>query len=183
MKFKNYQFLQDQEGLRLTAYQDSGGIWTIGYGHTGPEVKRGLTITQEKATVYLINDVAWAEKAVNDFVKANLTQNQFDSLVSLTYNIGVGDADGYPPGLRTSTVVKRINIGDYSGAAEALTWWNKVNGAVSRGLVARRSREKALFLKQDDALPFPSLDEQKIRDEQIKALTDKFVKDLLEIIK
>lgn len=181
MNFKNFDFLKTQEGSikdrqgNHIAYQDSGGVWTIGYGHTGT-VRRGDTITEEQALALLDKDVEWAEKAVNSSLNGySLTQNQFDALVSLTYNIGA-------TGFKNSTVVKRIKVGDYNGAAEALTWWNKVKGKVNKGLVSRRAREKQLFLTPDDpVLPFPSPDEKKIREQRIRALVDKFVKDLMEI--
>ena len=179
MEFTGHEFLKAYEGKVLNkagdhvAYQDQGGVWTIGYGHTAG-VKKGQTITEAKALEFLDQDIAWAEKTVNDTLKGHfLTQNQFNALVSLTYNIG-------PNGFKTSTVVKRIKAKDYAGAAEAITWWNLVDGKVSQGLVARRAKEKAMFLTPDaPTLPFPTSD--KDREQKIRALVDKFVKDLMEI--
>jgi lysozyme len=174
MKMLNLKILQDFEGLRLEAYQDTGGVWTIGYGHTGPEVKQGMTISKEKALEYFINDIKWAEEAVNkNLAGYELTQNQFDALVSLTYNIGTN-------GFARSTTVKRIKEGDYIGAAEAITWWNKVNGNIVQGLVNRRKKEKALFLEPDQPdLPFP---DNSVRDAKVKVLVDKFIKDYTKVI-
>lgn len=182
MKFKNFDFLKAQEGSvkdkngNHVSYLDGGGVWTIGYGHTGREVRRGQSITEEEAIELFDKDIDWAEDAVNNALLGyELTQNQFDALVSLTYNIGAS-------GFKNSTVVKRIKSGDYKGAAEAITWWNKDNGKVVKGLVSRRAREKELFLRPDEpTLPLPSPDEKKIREQKIRSLIDKFVKDLMEI--
>ena len=80
------------------------------------------------------------EKTVNDLVKVPLTQNQFDALVSLTYNIGTG-------AFEKSTLLKKLNTGDYQGAADQFTVWNKGGGKVLQGLVNRRAKEKEVFLR------------------------------------
>src|ERR1700728_4930363 len=82
---------QEFEGLRLTAYQDSVGVWTIGYGHTGTDVHRGLSVTQERATELLTQDVSSAVAHVNRLVTIELTQNQFDALVDFVFNAGPGN--------------------------------------------------------------------------------------------
>jgi lysozyme len=146
MKFKNYDLIKRWEGLELEAYKDGGGVWTIGYGHTGaagdPKPSLGMKITLEQAKAILDKDLVQFEKAVNDSVKVPLTQNQYDALVSLAYNIG-------PSGFKGSTVLRRLNDGNYDGAAEAITWWNKDNGKVIKGLVNRRAAERELFLTPD----------------------------------
>ena len=139
------------EGLELQAYQDVAGIWTIGYGHTGPEVGPGMRISEGDAERLLIDDLVRFEQGVSAAVRAVVTQSQFDALVSLSYNIGVA-------AFSRSTAVRRLNKGDYDGAAEAITWWNKatVNGrkVPIPGLTRRRAAEAALFLSDvDDALP------------------------------
>ncbi|OOF48723.1 muraminidase [Rodentibacter genomosp. 1] len=130
------------EGERLTAYQDIVGIWTIGVGHTGfvdgKPVTRGMTITAEKSREILKADLARFEKAVNANVKVLLTQNQFDALVSLAFNIGEGAFSG-------STLVRKLNAGDYLGASQQFLVWKNAGGKVSQGLLNRRKREKALF--------------------------------------
>ena len=135
------------EGMRLEAYQDQRGIWTIGYGHTDPAVVvEGLTCTQGEADAWLASDLFNAESAVTRFVKAPLNQNQFDALVSLTYNIGAGN-------FQQSTVLKRLNLtqpADYDGAAEAFLMWDKTNGETNAGLLNRRTAEKTLFLTPVD---------------------------------
>lgn len=132
------------EGLRLTAYDDGVGVWTIGYGTikypNGTRVKRGNKITQAQADEYMANDVSVFERAVNRLVKVPLTQNQYDALVSFTYNLGETN-------LSTSTLLRKLNAKDYKGAAEQFERWNKAGGKVMKGLTRRRIAEKELFLK------------------------------------
>lgn len=131
------------EGLRLTAYQDSVGIWTIGYGHTAkagpPAPKAGMKITEKEADDILTRDLGQYERAVTKAISVAPTSNQFAAMVSLCYNIG-------PANFATSTVVKLVNAGDPRGAAEAFLRWNKAGGKVLKGLTARREDEKKLFL-------------------------------------
>jgi len=126
------------EGLRLTAYQDSVGVWTIGYGHTGADVKQGLTISEDQASVLLAADVAWAVTCVNKSVKSAINQNQFDALVDFTFNLGCNS-------LGSSTLLKMVNVGDFAGAAGQFIRWNKAGGKVLRGLTVRRQAEADLF--------------------------------------
>ena len=111
MQTVNKQAIKNHEGLRLTAYKDGGGVWTIGYGHTGSDVREGLTIPLSEAERLLTRDLRVAEGHVNDAVKVKLTQNQFDALVSFTYNLGGG-------AFRSSTLLKLLNAGDYEWALE-----------------------------------------------------------------
>lgn len=138
------ELIKHFEGLRLDAYQDVAGIWTIGYGHTGPDVEPGQVITEAEAEALLRQDLDRFERGVSDAVRVDIDQNQFDALVSLAYNIGVS-------AFRSSTALKRLNRGDFLGAAEAMTWWNKatINGVRREvlGLVRRRAAEAALFLE------------------------------------
>lgn len=131
--------LRGFEGLRLDAYQDSGGVWTIGYGHTGRDVTPGLRITREEAEELLAQDLAWAQQVVASTVRVPLTGGQDAALTSLIYNIGAG-------AWQKSTALRRLNVGDYAGAADALTWWNKAGGKVVGGLVRRREAERAMFM-------------------------------------
>jgi lysozyme len=126
------------EGLRLTAYQDSVGVWTIGYGHTGSDVRPGLTITQEQAGALLQQDVAGAVAAVNRLVTVTLTQNQFDALVDFTFNEGQGN-------LASSTLLRELNAGNTAGAAAQFLVWVYAGGVQLPGLVKRRQAEAALF--------------------------------------
>lgn len=137
---QNKQTIKDHEGLRLTAYKDGGGVWTIGYGHTGADVREGLTIPLSEAERLLTRDLKTAEGHVNGAVQVKLTQNQFDALVSFVYNVG-GEA------FRTSTMLRLLNAGDYVGAANQFPRWNKDNGKVVQGLINRRAKERDLFLR------------------------------------
>lgn len=143
-----WQKLREWEGCRLEAYQDSGGVWTIGYGHTGPDVKRGLTWTQRQADDGLANDIRWAESAVNDYVKVDLLPSQFDALVSFTFNVGF-DA------FRTSTLLKRVNAGRFLDVPAEMARWNKVTidgrKVVVQGLINRRAAEAALWASAADS--------------------------------
>ncbi len=131
--------IKEAEGLRLTAYQDSVGVWTIGYGHTGPDVHKGLTITAERATELLRDDLADAEKGVTRQVKTPLTENQFSALVSFTFNLGGG-------ALEKSTLLKMLNRGDKLGASAEFGRWVRAGKKMLPGLVTRREAERKLFL-------------------------------------
>jgi Phage-related lysozyme (muraminidase) len=130
--------IKGHEGLRLKAYLDTGGVWTIGYGHTAG-VKEGDTCTPEQAYAWLDEDADIAERAINQLVKVPLTQNQFDALVSFVYNIG-------RPEFFTSTLLRKLNAGDYTGAAGQFGRWIYDNGKIINGLVLRRSDERDLFV-------------------------------------
>lgn len=126
------------EGVRLSAYDDGVGVWTIGVGHT-KGVKRGDTITMEQVDALLAEDVEEAEGDVTRCVKVPLEQCQFDALVSWTFNLGGG-------ALASSTMLKRLNQGDYDGAADEMLKWTRAGGRVLQGLVKRRISERILFL-------------------------------------
>jgi lysozyme len=131
------QIIKDSEGLRLVAYQDTGGVWTIGYGHTGPDVKVGQTITEARADELLRRDVVEAEDAVRKLCPIT-TQNQFDALVSFTFNLGAGQ-------LKESTLRRLHNEGDYFAAKLQFGRWVNDNGVKLNGLVKRRAAEAALY--------------------------------------
>lgn len=132
------------EGLRLNAYQDSAKIWTIGYGHTSaagdPYVKQGMVITDLEATNMLLNDLRQFEQAVEQSVKVKLSDNQFAALVSLTYNIGIA-------AFKKSTLLKKLNMGDYEAVPAELMKWVNAGGKRLQGLVNRRSAEGGLWAK------------------------------------
>ena len=130
------------EGLELKAYDDGVGIWTIGYGTTvinGVKVKKGDTCTLEQAKAYMASDLKKFEAAVNKVTVA-LNQNRFDALVSLAYNIGTG-------AFADSTLLKKLNSGDYKGAAAQFDVWVNAGGKRMQGLVNRRAVERKLFEK------------------------------------
>lgn len=125
------QLIESFEGLRLTSYQDSVGVWTIGYGHT-QGVKQGQTITQQQAQAFLQRDLGVAEAAVNR-LGLTLTDNQFAALVSFTFNLGAGNLNKLMKnGL--AAVPDRILLFDHAG------------GKVLPGLTRRRTAERALYL-------------------------------------
>ena len=132
------ELVKQFEGLREDAYKCPAGVLTIGYGHTG-DVKPGDRITREKATEYLTADLKHAENAVGKYVTVPLTQKQYDSLVSFAYNVGNG-------AFRKSTLLEKLNAGDYNGAAEQFQRWVKANGEKCDGLVNRRQKENECFL-------------------------------------
>jgi len=132
--------IRHAEGDKLTAYYCPAGVLTIGVGHTGPDVKPGMRITQAQSDALLSADLAKFEKAVANAVKVPLTQNQFDALVSFTYNLGEGN-------LRASTLLKRVNAGDMAAAAAEFAKWDKAGGKVLSGLTKRRAAEAALFAR------------------------------------
>lgn len=136
------------EGLRLSAYQDVAGVWTIGYGHTGADVHAGQIITDFVAEALLRTDVAPCVTCVNTAAKVQLTQNQFDALVDFAYNAGRGN-------LLKSTLLQKVNLGDFAGAAAQFGLWVYAGGQQQPGLVRRRAAEAALF-RGDAAAPGPA---------------------------
>lgn len=130
------------EDTRFKAYDDGEGVWTMGTGTTvypnGVKVRQGDTCTPEQAKAYFKYDLTKFEKTVNNSVTVPLTQNQFDAMVSLTYNIG---SDAF----HNSNLRKLLNKGDYQGAANQFLVWNKAGGKVMKGLVRRREAERPLF--------------------------------------
>ncbi len=140
---KGMQLISNFEGLRLNAYQDSVGVWTIGFGTTvfphGKSVQDGDCCTIQQAEAYMLHDLARFENAVSKVVIVPLQQHQFDALVSLAYNIGIR-------AFQNSTLVKLLNTGDYLAASQQFDVWIKAGGRTVQGLVNRRAIEKTLFL-------------------------------------
>ena len=131
------EILKYFEGCKLTAYQDSVGVWTIGYGHT-KGVYDGMTITQDQAEQMLLSALEEYEGYIENMVTVPLTQNQFDALVVWVYNLG-------PTNFKNSTLLKELNAGNYNAAGQEITRWNKAGGKVLAGLVKRREAEAELF--------------------------------------
>ncbi|MGM1187360.1 lysozyme, partial [Serratia liquefaciens] len=134
-------FIKGFEDLRLVAYPDpgtGGKPWTIGWGHT-KGVKQGDCITQEQAEQFLSDDLAVFELTANSAIKRPMTQNQFDAMVSLAFNIGGSAFAG-------STLVKKFNAGDAKGAADEFPKWKNSGGKIMPGLVKRRAAERETFL-------------------------------------
>lgn len=125
------------EGCKLVAYQDVKGVWTIGYGHTAG-VYPGETCTQAQAETWLQEDIDWAVSRVNQDVHVPLTQPAFDALVDFVFNCGTGNFEH-------STLLKLINTGNMTAAADEFEKWDKSGGQVVAGLLRRRLSEKAEF--------------------------------------
>ena len=136
---KGLDLIRKYEGLQLAAYVCPGGKLTIGYGHTGPDVKAGNKIDVKQANELLTKDVQRFEKAVNELVTAPMTQGMFDALISFSFNLGAGS-------LKSSTLLKKLNADDLEGAADEFLKWNKAKGKALAGLTARRESERKLFL-------------------------------------
>ena len=129
--------IQKFEGCELEAYQCSAGVWTIGYGHT-KDVVEGMTITKEQAEQMLVDELHEYENYINEYVTVALSQNQFDALVSWVYNLG-------PANLKSSTMLKVLNSGEYEDVPAQMKRWNKAGGKVLEGLIRRREAEACLF--------------------------------------
>jgi lysozyme len=138
--------IKRMEGLRLTAYRDAVGVWTIGYGHTAmagaPEVRAGMTISNAEAHAILVRDVDIFARGVQAAVRVKLIDQQFSALVSFAYNVGLG-------GFKRSSVLAAVNAGDFDAVPRRLNLWTKAGGKVLPGLVRRRAAEGALFMSEN----------------------------------
>ncbi|MCK0196335.1 lysozyme [Ancylobacter sp. 6x-1] len=136
--------IKQWEGCRLKAYRDPVGIWTVGYGHTDaagpPRVGAGLSLSTAEAEALLRRDLAPVEAAVEAAVKVPLTDNQFAALVSFTFNLGAAN-------LRRSTLLAKLNAGDYAAVPKELAKWNRAGGRVIAGLSNRRAAEAGLWAR------------------------------------
>ncbi|EDV3146869.1 lysozyme [Salmonella enterica] len=131
-------FIRAREGVKLAAYQDGGGVWTIGYGHTRG-VKQGQVINHEQADEFLDSDLRQVESCISERVTVALNQNQFDALVSFVFNVG-------RQAFSDSTLLKKLNEGNYRAAADQFTRWVYDNDKFVQGLYNRRVAERDLFL-------------------------------------
>jgi len=129
--------VKEFEGCKLDAYQDVVGVWTIGYGHI-EGVNQGDTISQQEADIMLMSDLHDKAEAVSKLIHYDVTQNQFDALVSFAYNLGVGN-------LASSTLLKMINAGSADAAADQFLRWDKAGGVEVAGLERRRKAEMDLY--------------------------------------
>ena len=124
------------EGCKLLAYQDSVGVWTIGWGHT-KEVFEGMEVSQKDADAMFLYELEEYENYINR-TGVELNQNQFDALVSWVYNLG-------PANLVSSTMLKRLKSGEYWDVPTQMKRWNKAGGTVLKGLTLRRNAEALMF--------------------------------------
>ena len=144
---KGIELIKQFEGCRLKAYQDSVGVWTIGYGHI-ESVKEGMEISQHQADIMLGSDLVKYANYINEYVTVSLNPNQFDALTSWVYNLGPGN-------LKSSTMLKVLNEGSYDDVPFQIKRWNKAGGKVLKGLVRRREAEAELFATGDDWIGTP----------------------------
>jgi lysozyme len=144
------KLIKEHEGCELVAYLCPAGVWTWGYGHTSaagePKIHKGFTGTIQRANEVLKRDLVRFESAVNRLVKVPLAQNQFDALVSFMFNIGEG-------AFERSTLLKKLNRGEYIAVPGELMKWTKAGGKELPGLVRRRRAEAALWRAVDDKAP------------------------------
>ena len=149
--------LKQWEGLKTKAYKDSGGVWTIGYGHTAtagePKPRAGMVITAAEAESILLKDLTQYEAAIENNVKVKLTDNQFAALVSFVYNIPLAS-------FKKSKLLKKLNAGNYDAVPTELMKWTKAGGKKIQGLVNRRRAEGYLwmegaFVTSKDVVPEP----------------------------
>lgn len=134
---KGLALIKEFEGCKLTAYKDSVGVWTIGYGHTR-SARQGMVITQAQADELLTLDVTAHATGVYKALQVKLEQHQLDAVVSLAFNVGVS-------AVRNSTLMKMINRGDVKLAAAQFDRWNKAGGKVLAGLTRRRAAERKMY--------------------------------------
>jgi lysozyme len=135
---EGFDLIKHFEGCELEAYKCAAGVWTIGYGHT-KDVQEGDEWSKEKAEFMLWDELEEEyEKYINDLVDVPLSQFQFDALVSWVYNLG-------PANLKSSTMLKKLNAGEYEEVPSQMKKWNKANGKVLEGLIRRRAAESLLF--------------------------------------
>ena len=141
---RTLDLIKSFEGLRLDAYRDSVGVWTIGYGTTaaagvGIEPTAGMKITEDEAEIYLTRALDKFAGQIRPKITAPINENEFGAFLSLAYNIG-------PSAFARSSALRHFNRGDKAAAADAILLWNKAGGQVLRGLQRRRAAERELFL-------------------------------------
>ncbi|HEY5329915.1 MAG TPA: lysozyme [Acidobacteriaceae bacterium] len=127
------------EGLRLEAYRDVGGVWTVGYGHTGPDLLAGMKISQADADALLRADLSAAVGCVNRGVTKEISQAQFDALVDFCFNVGQGN-------FLRSSLLRYVNQGEFESAAAQFLLWVNAGGKRVEGLARRRQAERAMFV-------------------------------------
>lgn len=138
-----FNLIKEHEGLRTKTYLDPIGIPTVCYGHTGKYAKMGIRYSVAECDAILVEDIKVHKDGIEKCIKYDLNQNQWDAVTSFAFNIGVY-------GTCRSTMVRKINRGDITGAANEFPKWKYAGGKVWRGLVRRRAAERDLFLKPED---------------------------------
>ena len=135
--------IKEFEGFRATAYICPANVVTVGYGTTriqGKAIQLGTTITTDEADMFLEEDLKTFENTINQNVTVEISQNQFDAIVSFVYNVGAGN-------FNKSTLLKKVNASEFKKAADEFLKWNKAGGKILKGLTNRRTAERELFLR------------------------------------
>jgi lysozyme len=130
--------IKQWEGCSLDSYQDAKGKWAVGYGQNGQHIGPGMRILQSEADQWLANHVAELQEQMTKLITVPITQKQFDALVSLVYNIGIG-------AFANSTLLKKLNTQHYDAAGMEILRWTHSHGVELEGLVRRRSAEYRLY--------------------------------------
>jgi len=143
---RSFELIAGFEGLSLTPYLCAAGKWTIGWGNTRLPDGSAVTsdtppITREKADIMLTREIMNVEDTLSRLVKVPLTENQAAALTSFVYNVGA-------TAFENSTLLRKLNAGDYGGAADELPRWFHAEGKILGGLIKRREKERALFLSE-----------------------------------
>lgn len=165
-----FDLVEEFEGLRLKAYKDAVGVWTIGYGTTaaaglGIEPKAGMSITEAEAESLLAEGLERFAASIRPKITAPINDNEFGAFLSLSYNIG-------PGAFAKSSALRKFNAGDKAGAADAILLWNKAGGKVLAGLKRRREAERELFISPVTqhvtpvAAPKPATNQSNLRKAQ-----------------
>jgi len=136
------KLIRDSEGCKLTAYQCPAGVWTVGYGYTGADIKKGVCWTQEKADeCLLVTAMSVLDRAVKySPILATANMEKQAAIADFIYNLGIGN-------YATSTLKKKVDAGDWVSAASEIKRWDKAAGKVLKGLTVRRAKEAALLLE------------------------------------
>lgn len=133
-------FVKSHEGFRAEAYQDTGSVWTVGYGSTGPDIVKGVVWTEAQAEFRLAVDLTAAQNSVIKLLKRKLSGGATDALTDFVYNLGARS-------LETSHLLQCVNAGDDIGAAKAFLAWDHVAQAEIKGLLIRRLEEATMYLR------------------------------------
>ena len=137
-----FALIRKCEGLRLKSYRDAANVLTVGYGHTGPDVTENKKITVDEAETLLQADITHASDSVLTLTGGNVNQGQLDALTSFVFNLGSSK-------LKTSTLLKKHNAGNYPAAAAEFSRWIYADGRICAGLIKRRAAEAHLYLSGD----------------------------------
>ena len=147
---QGFKLIKEFEGCSLVAYQDQRGMWTVGYGATGPGIVSGTQWTQDQADARLVKDIQSMSEYVSRYLKVVPNDNQYTAMVCFAYNVGPGN-------FRDSTLCALFNASKFQECADELLKWDHVAGSISAGLLRRREAERSLFLEPAEPILEPDL--------------------------